>query len=138
MHLTINAHVTNPIRCQRKHQVQDVTITKKRGFSNPMTQARRNKSINKCLGSRLKATLERMSITHINWRQVKTPIKITSLPTEKFKINWDRWLLSSLKFEAGRYTIGTKKPNLTNLIQTTFWRVNHHKHKLNISPNIYT
>ena len=44
--------------------------------------------------------------------KLKSPIKITSLLTEKCKINWDRWLLSSLEFERGRYTILTNTPNL--------------------------
>ena len=43
--------------------------------------------------------------------KLRSPIKITSLSTEKFKINSDTWLLSSLEFEGGRYTIITKTPN---------------------------
>ena len=35
---TMNIHVTKPINCRREHQVQDVTRTKKRGFSNPLTR----------------------------------------------------------------------------------------------------
>ena len=37
---------------------------KKRGFSNPLTQTRRNKSINMWLGGRLKVTLKRVNTVY--------------------------------------------------------------------------
>ena len=63
---TMNIQVTNPINFRSKQQVQNVTRTKKCGFSNPLNQTRRNKSIKKHIGGRFKVTLNRMSITPIN------------------------------------------------------------------------
>ena len=118
---TMNIHITNPMNFRHEHQVQDVTRRKKRGFRNPLTQTSRKKSINKCLGE--KDDLEKNEhYSKLFEVKLKSQIKITSLSNEKFKIEIDTSLLSSIKFEGGRYNILTKTPNLTNVIHTTFWQ----------------
>ena len=53
----MNIHVTNPINFRREQQVHDV---------NPLTQTRRNKTINKRLAGMFKVTKKRMKITPID------------------------------------------------------------------------